>query len=1636
MTKLIEQQAAAPPPVSYPPSPHPSQYFMPPYGAPHPYMYPPAGYMPPYAGIGPVQGSLFPPPPLAGVPAGVPAGPWMAPGGGGVRPVNPAPSSEAYDLAYLGSDNEEYVIEPDGADEGAGWPHSAVPLPKQPPMFTPAGLPMPGPGFFAMPAVGADAVLQQGSVGPDRGPGGVRGGGAGRVEGEEGAGEAERAAVAGDYRVQFPANTHDMLVSSTPQHTATVAHASLFAALDAVTPLGTPAAAQRPDDGDGDGDGDGSYEAAVDRSHDAVDRSYPEPEFTPLVNLPERTDLVTGEEGASVLLEVERVRLYRFADGQWKERGVGPLRLLLAPDSQRGARVLMRREQVHKVCANHRVRADHVVAFKDDADADCRVLLWMALDFSDADQPNVEQFSCKFRSRELAAQFKAAFEDARRYAVVPPGGAGEKLDEEKVEEEEEGGDAAEKGCEDGAEKTAEEASGGSLAEMFRATAGSWDCDVCLVRNEGAATACAACATPRPGCDPPAPTPKVTPAEVTAGPSGGLIFPGMTASSTFSFGTASFGSSGVPVQPAPFGSTTQTSGDAAFGNASKEPEPVFGGVAKQPGAVFGGIAKQPDTSFGAIAKQPTSVFGGIAKQPGATFGNAAKEPQPVFGGIAKQPDTSFGAIAKQPNSVFGGIAKQPGTTSGDAAKEPEPVFGGIAKQPGATFGGAAKEPQPVFGGIAKQPDTNFGAIAKQPNSVFGGIAKQPGTTSGDAAKEPEPVFGGIAKQPDTSFGAIAKQPNSVFGGIAKQPGATFGDAAKEPEPVFGGIAKQPDTSFGAIAKQPNSVFGGIAKQPGATFGDAAKEPEPVFGGIAKQPDTSFGAIAKQPNSVFGGIAKQPGATFGAIAKQPDTPSGSIVKKPDATFGAAVKQADSPFGASVFGVGTTQASSVFGGVTTQPPAVAAAAAFGAVTKQGDASQQSGEKNKFGVGSVFSAAAAASSAAVTAMHGESSESASSATGGTTLGGFSFVGAPVVTPAPPAEREEKEEEAGEGKTAGPFSSFTFGAVSGETTFASLAAAAGEQPVAFTSDKLDGGGGFTGAKLFQHSPPAADGDHADDEFVPSGDFEAVISLPELTDLVTGEEDEERLFEARARLYRLDAASKTWKERGVGPLRLLRHVATGRCRVVMRREQVLKLCANHRVTPAMALQPLETSDRAWCWSAHDHADDADGGAIEHLAAKFKTPEIAAQFKAAFELCQVEQEAAGQEGEGEGTPQKEVAAAAATAATPQETPATSLSDLFKAKAGEWQCDTCLVRNASGVVQCAACDTLRPGADPPPPAVSKPPASAVTFGSGGGFQFGGTSAGKAGFSFGSSFGSFGKPAADVPTSAAVAGVSSGFAFGKPAATVTSTVVTAMTATPAVASTPAFSFNEMASSGAAGFAFTPTKPFVFASSGAAAAAAASLSPTAGVFTFGNADMKHAATPPRTGAPDGTPASPELYENVDGDDSHIEFQPIVQLPAQVAVVTGEEEEEVLWEARARLYRFTAAEWKERGVGGVRLLRHSATGRCRVVMRRDQVHKICLNHALSPDLTLLPMPGCQDRAWLWHAADFADAAPDAPPVYQQFALRFKTKELAADFKDVFDSAKLSREDESPGSILVSLLSGADQQGTSDGVETIVCSCL
>ncbi|XP_048757523.1 ran-specific GTPase-activating protein-like [Ostrea edulis] len=149
------------------------------------------------------------------------------------------------------------------------------------------------------------------------------------------------------------------------------------------------------------------------------------------------------------------------------------------------------------------------------------------------------------------------------------------------------------------------------------------------------------------------------------------------------------------------------------------------------------------------------------------------------------------------------------------------------------------------------------------------------------------------------------------------------------------------------------------------------------------------------------------------------------------------------------------------------------------------------------------------------------------------------------------------------------------------------------------------------------------------------------------------------------------------------------------------------------------------------------------------------------------------------------------------------------------------------------------------------------------------------------------------------------------------------------------------------------------------------------------------------------EKEEVVESPEIH--FEPVVRLP-EVEVKSLEEDEEETFKMRAKLFRFDNAaeppEWKERGTGDVKLLKHNVTGLIRLLMRRDKTHKVCANHYVTTQMELKPNAG-SDRAWVWPVpSDFADEEPKQ----ELLAIRFANSENALKFKEKFEEAGKANE--------------------------------
>ncbi|KAI3678521.1 hypothetical protein L6452_37817 [Arctium lappa] len=144
-----------------------------------------------------------------------------------------------------------------------------------------------------------------------------------------------------------------------------------------------------------------------------------------------------------------------------------------------------------------------------------------------------------------------------------------------------------------------------------------------------------------------------------------------------------------------------------------------------------------------------------------------------------------------------------------------------------------------------------------------------------------------------------------------------------------------------------------------------------------------------------------------------------------------------------------------------------------------------------------------------------------------------------------------------------------------------------------------------------------------------------------------------------------------------------------------------------------------------------------------------------------------------------------------------------------------------------------------------------------------------------------------------------------------------------------------------------------------------------------------------------------VEDEDTGAQVAPIVKLE-EVAVTTGEENEDAILDLKAKLYRFDkdGKQWKERGAGSVKLLKHKETGKVRLVMRQSKTLKICANHLVIPTTSVQEHSG-NDKSCVWHAADFSDGELKD----ELFCIRFGSIENCKKFKETVQEVAESQQE-------------------------------
>ena len=155
---------------------------------------------------------------------------------------------------------------------------------------------------------------------------------------------------------------------------------------------------------------------------------------------------------------------------------------------------------------------------------------------------------------------------------------------------------------------------------------------------------------------------------------------------------------------------------------------------------------------------------------------------------------------------------------------------------------------------------------------------------------------------------------------------------------------------------------------------------------------------------------------------------------------------------------------------------------------------------------------------------------------------------------------------------------------------------------------------------------------------------------------------------------------------------------------------------------------------------------------------------------------------------------------------------------------------------------------------------------------------------------------------------------------------------------------------------------------------------------------------------ADPKLKEKEEDEEEDEDYDPeapvvsgyskIIDLP-EIPVVTGEEGEELLTKFRSKIYRWRK-EWKERGVGELKFIKHKKSGLIRILVRADKTHKCVMNHLVNRKQIFCQLEQLKtsNNSWTWAAYDISDETPQT----EKFCAKFTSKEDFDKFKTDFET--------------------------------------
>ena len=497
--------------------------------------------------------------------------------------------------------------------------------------------------------------------------------------------------------------------------------------------------------------------------------------------------------------------------------------------------------------------------------------------------------------------------------------------------------------------------------------------------------------------------------------------------------------------------------------------------------------------------------------------------------------------------------------------------------------------------------------------------------------------------------------------------------------------------------------------------------------------------------------------------------------------------------------------------------------------------------------------------------------------------------------------------------------------------------------------------------------DDENTEYEPDVYFKPLVTLPDSYDYQSADKDGEVLFEQRCKLYRYDDHSKQWKERGIGIVKIFLQMSDQNPRIIMRRDQTLKLCCNHYITNDMKLLPKD-NDRSWVWRSHsDYSDEI--AKEEKFVVKFKSASLACSFRSVFQSC-VEN-------------LLEIKTEVVTQVQP--------SSVDQNKSEKWECDICYVYNSTDDHICVSCSAPKPSVDHDKTEVVEPPSSAN---------------------------------GDVLESVLADNVSDSVTKSKEQANDKEEIDAKISAsiirsTPVTCAGSSLEIEDdhnqnIAPDNIHSYAVNPdevrpdTESLVISkpdirNNGNSESQPKSFS-SGGMLSFSDILAKEGdpafGFKKKTGFQfDGSGSQLFSAKHTDeGENEEYEpdvyFKPVITLSESYEYQSSDEGD-TLFENRCKLFRYDqpSKQWKERGVGNIRIFKPLSNKKPRIIMRRDQILKLCCNHYITNDMKLLPKDN--DRCWIWHSySDYSEEfAKD-----EKFAVKFKTASLANSFKAVFDN--------------------------------------